>query len=63
MANRRELTTAQQAMWAALERLGVDPEAYYDFEADEMKEFPPMPIELQKKLAEIRLQTQQPLDG
>ena len=61
MANERELTPAQEAMWATLERLGVNPEDYYDFEADEIKEFPPMPIELQKRLAEIRLQTHQPL--
>ena len=62
MASERELTPAQASMWATLERLGVNPEHYYDFDADEMKEFPPMPIELQKRLAEIRLQTQRPLE-
>ena len=63
MATRRGLTPAQETTWVALERMGLNPEDYYDFEADEIIDFPPMPMDLQKKLAEIRRQTKQALGG
>ena len=62
MATRRGLTPAQETTWVALERMGLNPEDYYDFETDEIIAFPPMPMDLQKKLAEIRLQTRHALD-
>ncbi len=63
MTTRRELTPAQESTWVALERMGLNPEDYYDFDADEIIAFPPMPMDLHKKLAEIRRQTRQALDG
>ena len=62
MATKRELTPAQESTRAALERIGLNPEDYYDFDADEIIDFPPLPMDLQKKLTEIRRQTRQALD-
>lgn len=62
MATKRELTPAQKSTWTALERMGLNPEDYYDFEADEIITFPPIPMDLRKKLAEIRRETRQALD-
>ena len=62
MATRRGLTPAQETTWVALERMGLNPEGYYDFEADEIIAFPPIPIDLERKLAEIQRQTRQALD-
>ena len=63
MGKRRELAPAQESTWMALEGLGLNPEDYYDFDADEIIAFPSMPMDLQKRLAEIRRQTRQALDG
>ena len=62
MVTKRELAPAQESTWAALERMGLNPEDYYDFDADEIIAFPPIPIDLARKLAEIQSQTRQALD-
>ena len=62
MATKRELTPAQESTWAALERMGLNPEDYYDFDADEIIDFPPLPGDLREKLTKIRCGTRQTLD-
>ena len=62
MATQKRLTPAQQSTWDGLESLGLNPEEYYDFDADVIREFPPMPAELQIKLTEIQQRTQKNLD-
>ena len=43
MATKKQLTPAQQSTWDGLEDIGLDPEEYYDFDADAIKDFPPIP--------------------
>ena len=42
--------------------MGLDPEAYYDFDANTVKDFPPIPAELETKLKAIQKRTQKDLD-
>ena len=61
MATRKQLTPAQQSTWDGLENMGLDPEEYYDFDADAIKDFPPVPAELETRLREIQHRTQRGL--
>ena len=63
MATKKQLTPAQQSTWNGLERLGLDPEEYYDVDADAIKDFPPIPTELEAQLKEIRQSTQRNLES
>ena len=62
MATKKRLTPAQQSTWDGLESMGLDPEEYYDFEADAIKDFPPIPSELETALKEIQQRTQRGLE-
>lgn len=62
MAAKKQLTPAQQSTWDGLEGMGLDPEEYYDFDADVIKDFPPIPDELETKLKEIQHRTQRDLE-
>lgn len=62
MATKKSLTPAQQTTWDGLANMGLNPEDYYDFDSDEIKDFPPMSNDLEKKLKAIRRHTRQALD-
>ncbi|MCE2501943.1 MAG: hypothetical protein J4G13_13935 [Dehalococcoidia bacterium] len=62
MATKKRLTSAQQTTWNGLENMGLYPEDYYDFDADKIKDFPPMSNDLERKLKEIRRHTRQALE-
>ena len=61
MATKKQLTPTQQSTWDGLENMGLDPEEYYDFDADAIKDFPPVPAELETRLREIQHRTQRDL--
>lgn len=62
MATKKQLTPDQQITWDMLNKMGLEPEDYYDFDADAIRDFPPMPAELATQLEEIQNRTRQALD-
>ena len=62
MATKKQLNPAQQSTWDGLESMGLDPERYYDFDADAIKDFPPIPAELETELKEVQQRTQRGLE-
>ncbi len=62
MATKKQLTPAQQIAWDALKSMGLEPEDYYDFDADAIRDFPPIPAELGSRLKEIQNRTRQALN-
>lgn len=62
MATKKQLTAAQQSTWDGLESMGLDPEDFYDFDTDTIKDFPPIPAVLRTKLEEIQHSTQRDLE-
>ena len=62
MATKKQLTPAQQIAWDALKSMGLEPEDYYDFDTDAIRDFPPIPAELDTQLKELQDRTRQALD-
>ena len=62
MATKKQLTPDQQGTWDALKSMGLEPEDYYDFDADSIRDFPPIPAELDTQLKELQDRTRQALD-
>lgn len=62
MATKKQLTPAQQITWDALVNMGLEPEDHYDFGANAVRDFPPMPTELGTQLKEIQNRTREALD-
>ena len=62
MATRKRLTPVQQSTWDGLESLGLDPEEYYDFDTDAIKDLPPISSELETKLKEVQHRTRRDIE-
>ena len=62
MATKKQLTPDQRVTWDALASMGLEPEDYSDFDADAIREFPPIPAELGARLKEIQDRTRQALN-
>ena len=61
MATTKRMTKEQEQTWNGLESMELDPEEYYDFDDDEIIDFPPIPSELERQLKGIQRQTRRAL--